>query len=311
MSEKTYRLQGAAALSAPASDVDRLLELKDGECALLYLHLLRSGGELIPELAGRVLGRSEEEIRAAAAKLSRAGLLSSDGPGAPLPGAEELPLYTPDEISRRADGAFRALMAETEQVMGRKLSGSELQTLFGIYDQLAMPPEVVMLLIHHVADALRARYGERRLPTMRAIEKEAFRWARLEILTLEQAEAHVAELERRGQELGRVRQALGLTGRELVPSERKYLEDWLEKGFTAQTLSLAYDRTVTRTGKLSWAYMDRIVQSWYEKKLLTPEAIEKGDPPFQETKALPRRGGASSGRGDDVDRLMDRYTKKN
>ena len=316
MSEKTYRLQGAAALSVPAADADRLLELKDGECALLYLHVLRTGGELIPELAERTLGRSQEEIRAAAARLSRAGLLSSDGPNPPAPGPDELRPYAPDEIVRRTDGGFRALLEDTQRLMGRTLSGSELQTLFGIYDQLAMPPEVVMLLIHYVADRLRARYGERRLPTMRAIEKEAYRWARLEILTLEQANAYVAELERRSEEMGRVRQALGLTGREIVPSERKYLEDWLEKGFTAETLALAYDRTVTRTGKLSWAYMDRIVQSWYGKKLFTPEAIEKGDPPFPAPggKTPARRGGgrpaAEKPIRDDLDDIWVDYQDK-
>ena len=82
MKEKTYRLPGAAALSLPAADVDRLLSLGDGDCALLYLHLLRSGGELIPALAARTLGRSEADVLAAAGRLDRAGLLSSDGPAA-------------------------------------------------------------------------------------------------------------------------------------------------------------------------------------------------------------------------------------
>ena len=72
--------------------------------------------------------------------------------------------------------------------MGHALSGADMKTLFGIYDRLGMPSEVIMLLINHVADRLRRRYGEGRLPTMHAVQQEAFRWAREEIFTAEQAE---------------------------------------------------------------------------------------------------------------------------
>ena len=313
MNEKTYRLPGAAALTVPAGDADKLLALGDGDCALLYLHLLRSDRVLVPALAARILGRTEEEIRAAAKRLDRAGLLSADEPETPLPGPEELPRYTAREITDGSDSPFRALLAETRRVMGRDLSGAELQTLFGIYDHLAMPPEVIMLLIHHCADRLRAKYGEGRLPTMRAIEKEAFRWAREEIRTLERAEEYIAGEDRRAEETGRVRQALGLSGRELSPTERRYLADWIGKGYTAETLALAYDRTTVSTGKLSWAYMDKIVQSWYKKSLFTPEDIEKGDP-----RTPARRGGkiapaesrAETAPRDDLGRLEDILNNK-
>ena len=189
------------------------------------------------------------------------------------------PEYTAGEIARRtrADRAFQGLLSETQRVLGHALSGTDMKTLYGIYDQLAMSPEVIMLLINHCAERLRRRYGEGRLPTLHAIQKEAFRWARLEILTLDRAEEYIASLDRREQEGEKVRAALQLTGRELSPTERKYLESWLSMGYGADALALAYDRTVVGTGKLTWAYMDKIVQSWYKKSLFTPEEIEKGD----------------------------------
>ena len=62
MDEKKYRLPGRTSLSLPVDDVDRLLRLADGDSALLYLHILRTGGSLIPSLAARALSRTEEEI---------------------------------------------------------------------------------------------------------------------------------------------------------------------------------------------------------------------------------------------------------
>ena len=74
-------------------------------------------------------------------------------------------------------------------------------------------------------------------------------------------------------------------------------------GYGAEALAIAYDRTVVGTGKLAWAYMDKIVKSWYEKKLFTSAEIEKGD---SRTIARGRTAGESAPRragGDDLDRL--------
>ena len=110
MDGKRYRIQGANMLSFPAEDAEKLLALGDGECALLYLYILRSGGVLDAAAAARALSRTAEQIGAAARRLSGAGLLT---PGdAPLPGPDELPVYRTEDILRRSadDGAFRALL---------------------------------------------------------------------------------------------------------------------------------------------------------------------------------------------------------
>ena len=200
-------------------------------------------------------------------------------------------------------GVDLTLGCEYLAVLGHTLSSADLNTLFGIYDRLGMTAETILLLIHHCADKLRRRYGEGRLPTMRAIEKEAFYWANREILTAPQAEEYLAALARRDEEMEKVRHALSLTGRELTPTERKYIESWLSMGYGAEALAIAYDRTVVGTGKLAWAYMDKIVKSWYEKKLFTAAEIEKGDSRASSrakpaAESAPRRTG-----GDDLARL--------
>ena len=45
-----------------------------------------------------------------------------------------------------------------------------------------------------------------------------------------------------------------------------------------EALSLAYDRTVVNTGRLSWGYMDKILKSWDARGLYIPEDVEAGDP---------------------------------
>lgn len=84
MDGKRYRIQGANTLSLPAEDAEKLLALGDGECALLYLYILRSGGVLDTAAAARALSRTGEQITAAARRLSGAGLLTAGD--VPLPG---------------------------------------------------------------------------------------------------------------------------------------------------------------------------------------------------------------------------------
>ena len=87
-SEKMLPLEAGAA--------DRLLACADGECALLYLHILRTGS-FSARRAARELRLSEDSVARAAESLRRLGLLSV--PEEPLP-EEELPEYTGRDISR-------------------------------------------------------------------------------------------------------------------------------------------------------------------------------------------------------------------
>jgi hypothetical protein len=169
-------------------DADKLIAAHDGDVALLYLYILRHGFDL--DGAARELCRTGADIAAAAEKLRRMGLADAAQSPAPpqqakLPPADELPEYTADDITRRTreDGSFRAVVAETQRVLGHTLSGPDMKLLFGMYDYLALPPEVILELLNFCVDRSREKYGTGRLPSMRSIEKEAFVWVNREILT--------------------------------------------------------------------------------------------------------------------------------
>ena len=266
--------------------LDSLLAAHDGDVALLYLYLLRADGSR--EAAARALCRTLREIDTAWEKLERMGLLparrsntpaaSAAAPPAPAP-AEELPEYSAAEISQldREDPGFAAVLQEAARIIGRELSGNDLRVLCGIYKHLALPPEVILELLNYVGEVYRNKFGESRRPSARAIEKEAYTWANLELLTLERAEDYLCRRRLRQSELGRLQARLGLQGRDLSPSERRYLESWLDMGFGEEVIAIAHDRTVTNTGALRWPYMNKILLSWHEKGLRSPEEIEAKD----------------------------------
>ena len=288
--------------SISARALDKLLHAHDGDVALLYLYQLQSGdGD--PEGAAAALCRTLGEIAAAQEKLARMGLSPhADGSAPvsrstpiPLAPEEELPQYPSADIVRRGkdDPHFAVILDEGARVIGRALNSNDLRILFGIYDYLALPAEVILELMNYVAEQFRERYQESRRPSARAIEKEAYIWVHKEILTLEQAEEYIRAQKERRSDIGRIQAVLGLHGRALTPSEERYVSSWLDMGFEEEAIAIALDRTVTNTGALKWAYMNSILKNWHEKGLHEPREIQEKDGPRRPAAAKPgQRKGA-------------------
>ena len=285
---------------------DRLIAAHDGDVALLYIYY-RHTGVRDAEQAAAALCRTLGEIRSAEEKLMRMGLL--DGSAAPerapdksdagaekfLPPPDELPQYTAQEIARLAAQSheFAELQEEAAHIKGRQLSSAELGILAGIYDHLSLSAEVIYLLLNYCKETAEARHPGSR-PSMRQIQREAFRWANLELLTGEQAENYIARQRERSSAVGRVQEALDLQGRALTKPEREHVNLWLDMGFDEELIRLAYERTAYNTGKLSWPYLEAILKRWHAAGLHDREAVEKheskhgpGKTPEPPTKAAP------------------------
>ena len=277
MNENKFRLAREPVLSVPVSDADKLLADADGNAALLYLYLLKTGGELDAEKAAADLGRTSPEVSQAAQRLKALGLLL-DKTRRLMP-APELPEYSAQELSRRTveNPGFQAVVAETQQIYGRMLSGAELRSLFAVYDYLSIPAEVMFMLIHNSVYEFRQKHGEGRLPSIRQIEKEAYIWADRDILTIERAEEYIAKQKKRSSKLSKVKDALQIRGRDLSATELEFVGSWIDMGFDADALAVAYDKTVVRTGRLAWKYMDSIVRNWHSQGIHTVQEVNTSD----------------------------------
>lgn len=298
MDQAEFTLSRPVCLSLPVEEVDKLLREKDGRCALVYLALLRAGGKPFP--AERV-GLTERELRQTLERLCALGLVSAAGKAAPdsakrgkeatpadKPGtaepklvpAAELPQYTAEDIASRmlSDAPMQTVRREAEQLYGRKLTTPEMNMLLGLRDYLGLPADVLMELIHYVFQEYRAERGHAGTPTMRRIEKEAYAWADQEIHTTAQAEEYLQRRQARRELAQQVLEVLQIHDRAPSRTERGYITSWLDMGFGTDAIAEAYDRTVVATGARKWAYLNRILMSWHEKGLHTPEEIEAGDP---------------------------------
>lgn len=273
-------------LSLSGEAADRLLALGDADAALVYLHLLRRGDTRgLKWPAARMQGALD---KLAAAKLTAPTQVQ---PTTPEP-EEQPPEYTLEDISAALSSGspFSALADEVERRLGKKLTTPDLKSLYTIYDHLALPTEVILLIVGWCTMEVERKYGPGRKPFLSQLRREAFRWAREGVDTVERAEEHLQRLLRLRSREGEIIRLLDLPQRPLVERERKYIESWLDMGFDNEALRLAYEKTVmgTASKSMDWRYMNGILRRWHEKGLHTVAQIQAGDStPRKQTAAAP------------------------
>lgn len=286
----TVALPGGV-VSLTAENTDRLLALGQGDAALLYLALLRHGGELSP--ARQALGWTQGRLDAAYAGLQTASLV---GPAPAQAGRLEdvrPPEYGTQDVvaALTGDAAFSALQRQVEQELGNPLTPADLKTLYTIYDYLALPPEVIYLLTAWCVEETERKYGPGRRPRMSVVKKEALRWRDRGVDTLPAAEEYLQGQKGLAQRERELLPLVGIRDRAPLDREREYLATWVDWGFSDEAIAMAYERTVMKKQAMSWPYMHSILKSWHAKGLHTPAQIKAGDAAPQRQSGPGRPGG--------------------
>ena len=272
----TGPLMPGSILSMPAAAAERLIRLDSGDAALLYLYLLGHGNA-----AG--LNWPRERLQGALDLLSAQGMAGGRPlrrPRHPL-FRRRCPPNTPPRTSlppsRRWAPPSSALADEVERRLGKRLSANDLKILLTLYDHLALPGEVILMLVTWCIEETERKYGPGRRPFLSQVRKEGFAWSRQGIDTVEAAEAHLKKLAQLRTREREVLRLLDIPARPLVERERTYIAAWQDMGFDNEALRLAYEKTVMKKQSMDWGYMNGILRRWHEKGLHTVAAIQAGD----------------------------------
>ena len=269
-----------------AQAVRRLLAAGSGDAALVYLYLAAGGRT---DAAMQQLRLDARRFEFASATLRQLGLWPEEEKKHLEPA--EAPVYTEEDLSREyaAGQEFPNMVGETQRRLGRILSTEELKILLCIYRYLGLAPEVISILVNYCIQRARAR-GNARMPSIRTIEKEAYRWADNGIDTMEEAAVYVQRQLQMQMKMQRIREILQLGERKFTPGEEKLVCTWLDWGFGESEIRLAYEKTCMNTGGLRWPYLNSILKSWHEQGLTTVRQIETGDrQPERTMPAKPRQ----------------------
>lgn len=278
----TLQLTKREQVTLDAGVADRLIASGNGDAALLYLCILRHDGRLSDEDAARELHFSVSRRAEAEEGLRRLGLLGENLPAAETPAPENAPAYSSADVAEAMERGdeFAVLTRAVAQKLNKlSLTTAECRSLLTLYDYLSLPPEVIFSLVQYCILQYEKRYGKGRRPTVRAVEKEGFRWHRAGIDTAERVDAYVRRMAAHTRAYPRYMEVLQMPDRVPAPAEEKYLDEWIEMGFPPETVALAYDKTVLKCHELKWGYLTAILRRWHSHGWHTVEAVRRGDAP--------------------------------
>ncbi len=269
--QKVGMSTGAIALSNRVAD--KLIGEASGDAALLFLYLLRQGGDYDPYAAAKALRWTGERVADAFSELEKLELVK--GPvvdAAPAVSAKDAPRYSAEMIRQEMDvpsSRFPGLLDEVERKLGNKLNYQNMQILMELYDYLALPAEVILLLVSHMIDEAAYRKGPGVKPKMWEIKREGYRWAAKGLDNLDAATAYVKKMDYFRTNEGRVLAMVGINGRTATDREKTYINAWLDMGFEDGVIQMAYERTLFKVQNWNWNYCNGILKSWHKDGLHT------------------------------------------
>ena len=222
-------------------------------------------------LLSNLLALSEQTVKDALRYWKKRGLLL---PGDPKEKpvqviSDKKPVSAP--VKPVQDSELQFLLSRMETTLQRPVTSTDVMTITYIYEYYRLPADVILMAVQYAAE--RGKNG------IKYIESVCIGWYDQGITNHSLAEAFLQQAAKRSQNENQVKKLLGISGRKLIPSEEKYIDTWFsEYHFSLDVIGEAYERTVQNTGKVAFAYMNKILQNWYQKGYRTLEEILSQEP---------------------------------
>lgn len=278
----------------------------------VLLWLLAAGPKASEEAACEALGLTASAVgEAVAAWVDRGVFMLSDKQVALVPPAAcDTPAAARRTEIRRPSYRFaeveaalaqnpnlRSALLTGQSMLGRTFSSTEYEILYALGDYYGLPPETILLLF-----SLCRAEGK---TSAKAIEERAAEWMRLGISDPADAERYIARRRSAKSAESTVRAVFGIGERRLSKKERDFISRWTEDfRYGRDMIEPAYEKCVDATGKLSFAYIDRILSSWNAKGIATPEAAAAEVPPPAKTSGRKKQDTAAAP-SYDIDKFME------
>ncbi|MBO5733283.1 MAG: DnaD domain protein [Clostridia bacterium] len=171
------------------------------------------------------------------------------------------PHYRSSEISKKIaeDGKLSQMYKIVSGLLGRTFSSAEIEVLYSMHDYYRLPAEVIVVMIEYFAD--------KGTTTMHKLEKEAQKWAEAGVDTVAKAKKHIKKREEFLSYAGVVKRIVGANERKLTTKEKEFVLKWqTELKATPDAIKEAYEITVNNTGKVSFNYMNKVLEGRAEEK---------------------------------------------
>ena len=171
------------------------------------------------------------------------------------------PQYKSGEITKRMaeDSKLSQLYKIVSTILGKNLSSADIEILYSMYDYYRLPAEVIAVMTEY--------FVGKGTVTMRKLEKEAQKWSEAGVDTVPKAKKHIKKREDFLSYTAMVKRIVGAHERSLTTKEKEFVLKWqTELKATPEAVKEAYEITVNNTGKVSFNYMNKILEGKSQEK---------------------------------------------
>ena len=176
----------------------------------------------------------------------------------------------PSEIAREMEKSpdFHKLVQEAEKIFGESPNDTEQKILFSLYKSWHFSIKSICMMLEYCQKyELHISYARTTL----------IDWYNQGITTDELVEKQIDILERRFTFTGKIRKMFELN-RKPTKKQQAFIDKWEQEGHSIEMIEYAYESTLEQTDtnqKLSFEYIDAILQNCLEKGFTTPEQAEQ------------------------------------
>lgn len=160
------------------------------------------------------------------------------------------PEISPDTVKEISDKEMKELISAGEKCFKKLLSVKEVDTLVSVRHYYNIDVSVLTIMLSYIEGLERK--------SMAYFEKVAIDWYEKGIDTPQKAHTYVKELEENNIKHRKIASLLGIYNRSLTKKEKEFSEKWVGV-FSDDEIKAAYEKTVDSTGKVSFAYMNKIL----------------------------------------------------
>lgn len=172
---------------------------------------------------------------------------------------------------QKKDKDFAYLLNTTSTRLGRPITNADMSILLYLYDTVGLPAEVILMVTAYAVSQDK--------PHLRYIEKVALDWESRGITTIAAAEEHLCRLDRHHQAWAKLETVWGVH-RQPTVGQMERAELWVfDRKVEDALLRKAYEICLEKTGKFQFAYINRVLESWWDNGYTSLSDVEQ-----QETK---------------------------
>ncbi len=302
-----YRIETKSSgrfFNVPCNVVDKYLKQADGNFVKVLLCLFSYGDEEISdEKISEICGIEPSCVASAIEFWNKTGLIKAESDKKDFVGFE--PIVTTNSVSDKTleifnekkkrentkkykaseiaqiinnDSDLKVFFDEIQSVIGRGVNYSDQLNFLEIYEDCGYSPAIILLISEYCVSI-----GKDNSAYIKTTAKD---WFGKGIISYEEIEKHIIKLNEYHSYENMVKRAFGIDIR-LSKKQQEYANAWSVVGFSQELLEYAYDKCVEKTGKLSFAYIDKILTNLKAKGISTVKDAENESKNFAQKNNAP------------------------